>query len=1497
MPPKKKKGGFNYSKTYWQDYNKVKSYDGWVKAMTTAFKNLEEEARSSGQNFSHLDVIEQDRQKLTGGLEHEGIFLKHVQESFSKKKVPTFEEWQKTMLLDDPAEAAEYLNRLLTHSCPTKEDADDRTWKMPYHQYNYKTKLTKSTRGYMPLGTTNPPGNLPNLVKNSTSVAPSIASEHGGLEHPYVDHRLVDVYQEWSNSDTDTWSVFGWYRKFQIDPWNPKIMTVNSGDNPTRREPKLMYNKTHFTQLDVMWQLAHWCILYDKGGNYNEHAAKWALSPGRSPRSVYQDVYDKNHYTKSGDLRRGFMKMTEEDGETKSRYVEDTKDQYHFSTYDLMPFPFYVLWDSGEGFRTFDRDNKKISEYGFTEQTTLGVHLLGTYQRPPSNNPHSVLFPDSMPLNPTEAAFKELMLKNAPDASAEDLKATRMKLLRGFIIILTLSNDAFPGNMHRDNFVKSTRHTQHATARATKIEAKVLLAELKQWLLRYEDLLGDSESKLSEPWHSLTIQPTNDTVEGYNQALGLALDSIYEDDDVAMMLNEETLVKAKKKDEEGYKKGEKDKKVKNWLDDFEARFDSISSNTQTKPMDNPFKAVVNKWDDLSIFETMSANKNGTDEQSTEQQYLSLKGVEGRFESLEYTKLVEISKGLPTSQMTVYEYLLSPYNCSYLPYAETYSTLSSSESLSPVCKRCTRPFFETKYTYGVHAKIADKGKWINVLKPGMTTRGSNFKQGDLACGMPFNAKMEEMRESNQLEVWAYDEANNMYVTEEGVEFEVKGPENLYKPEYLYKHWDPTQKKDLLFTQYRNAHHPDADANFKTVKDCFVGSIDQGFIRTSDFSLRKDGEGNIDTVTYNRARLHYGFCKNLFLERINDSSNLCLDCHNQLGGDGRKGMNLITKPYSHRKAVNPRLKFSEGDGNPNWFTSITTSRYQGEARPEIVLAGTEELPEKDLEDGEVSDCDEVEADGPQVTDINYYEGLNCLDENGLLDRMDWVETELFHKNRINAADKVKFDQYVYELLQDIPTTTEENPAVDPTSGQPDLGPCVVPGGFFFRTNMPHVPLDDEERIQMFKEARLSHQAQADMDHATLRDFNEAMTQLHSSGNATPDQVQQLMGKFNSIRGLLRNYQDTLNIERQTVGERVGLDGYSNFFDSKAQRIEISNNGEYPGPLLGRTVRGSPKMKQMLLHQIRALAVSDEVVGGKRVYTVPQSPSVDIRVFFEAPPHTDGVHFVGMIDYDDNLNKQGERPQTRQIRTMKMTHLFITYVIHRRGTQRDHSREVMRRMRAAMMRMFGSSAILSEMVRFGMRVVQDNDGNWDVVEIAQAKKATNVDNHPESYPNDQWLSHMDHFGSDGGLELAPFTRFFHFHLALKLVHWSKLMFDYFRMNEWLEQAFKGRLGAEFELRDLDGSLLYKDTERPHVDIKLLPQDDWDQILRDYRHKDFEDAQTRQHMHGGLDQILPRGDDSLRHFGSNLTTNNHATANTTSSLPSMTPGRNQDESGPSGA
>ena len=133
-----------------------------------------------------------------------------------------------------------------------------------------------------------------------------------------------------------------------------------------------------------------------------------------------------------------------------------------------------------------------------------------------------------------------------------------------------------------------------------------------------------------------------------------------------------------------------------------------------------------------------------------------------------------------------------------------------------------------------------------------------------------------------------------------------------------------------------------------------------------------------------------------------------------------------------------------------------------------------------------------------------------------------------------------------------------------------------------------------------------------------------------------------------------------------------------------------------------------------------------------------------------------------------------------------------------------------------------------------------------IGEAKKSSNEDNHPESYGQDMFLTHVDHFNSDGGMEIAPFTRFFHFHFMLKIVHFSKVMFNYLEMSNWLEEAFKGRKNPEWKLVDLDGSPLYKDSERPHVKLDLYPQDDWQQILMDYRHKDSEDRATQQQIHG---------------------------------------------------
>ena len=36
-----------------------------------------------------------------------------------------------------------------------------------------------------------------------------------------------------------------------------------------------------------------------------------------------------------------------------------------------------------------------------------------------------------------------------------------------------------------------------------------------------------------------------------------------------------------------------------------------------------------------------------------------------------------------------------------------------------------------------------------------------------------------------------------------------------------------------------------------------------------------------------------------------------------------------------------------------------------------------------------------------------------------------------------------------------------------------------------------------------------------------------------------------------------------------------------------------------------------------------------------------------------------------------------------------------------------------------------------------------------------------------------------------------------------------------------------------DHDGSLFYKDTDTPWIDIKLHSQDDWDEVIKSYMHK----------------------------------------------------------------
>ena len=113
---------------------------------------------------------------------------------------------------------------------------------------------------------------------------------------------------------------------------------------------------------------------------------------------------------------------------------------------------------------------------------------------------------------------------------------------------------------------------------------------------------------------------------------------------------------------------------------------------------------------------------------------------------------------------------------------------------------------------------------------------------------------------------------------------------------------------------------------------------------------------------------------------------------------------------------------------------------------------------------------------------------------------------------------------------------------------------------------------------------------------------------------------------------------------------------------------------------------------------------------------------------------------------------------------------------------------------------------------------------------------DNYTETYPYDEFITHMHYTEIDGGVEIAPITHFFHWHIMLKMVHYSKLMFDYLAMRNWLEKSFKGlhpRKEDNFVIWDHDGSLFYKATDNPQIDIRLHSQDDWSEVIKSYIHK----------------------------------------------------------------
>jgi len=208
-------------------------------------------------------------------------------------------------------------------------------------------------------------------------------------------------------------------------------------------------------------------------------------------------------------------------------------------------------------------------------------------------------------------------------------------------------------------------------------------------------------------------------------------------------------------------------------------------------------------------------------------------------------------------------------------------------------------------------------------------------------------------------------------------------------------------------------------------------------------------------------------------------------------------------------------------------------------------------------------------------------------------------------------------------------------------------------------------------------------------------------------------------------------------------------------------------------------------------------------------------------------------------------------KQRRAWRQSRLFITYSLHRPVTDEREGKLIMQRMADAAYELFGNDKWLSQMLRFGKTLRKALEGPADNISrvawepIYKTNKKEAMDNFygndssgHTSYIYDTYETHVEKVDLDGGIEIGPKMHHPHFHMLLTLDHYGYVQFDYYKMNTLLEIMFRGLdtyhgWGDRFFLKDINGNPFYGDNEFPYVDIRLYPQDNWKEIIAAYVRK----------------------------------------------------------------
>ena len=763
-----------------------------------------------------------------------------------------------------------------------------------------------------------------------------------------------------------------------------------------------------------------------------------------------------------------------------------------------------------------------------------------------------------------------------------------------------------------------------------------------------------------------------------------------------------------------------------------------------------------------------------------------------------------------SDMTVLEWITSPWHYAYLPYQPQKALFRDGETYSEGCRRCSRPFYEYDNEYSAY-KYSVKGTehWPSSYwqyDDNQCAKGAGNKEGK--APQPFHdtkfwlaATKKPKFAATLREVERGDASTPPLDTEDADKFTYQGwPTHEFqmpKCEMGYRKLDNVRGLPKLSRLHKALKSNGEPATFRK----YINHVyDQD---RKEHQERAIVQGKL---TWTTAKVKYGHT-DYKLRRVSKYCNVCNDCASVLELAG----GLFLRNYrvvKHASVVMGNDR--EVNTSMDWWVNV------------LHKSGNNAVDPADLHRrGAPQDQDAWDRTLASVSTYLRDTQHSLPDTRTKMDRPPEINVQNTIDNRNDKRNKDMAKATLQKLVQRHDSTRQELGGARPN--RPDITEEEFKNPVFRR-----VMADMARNMARNDAFEVADQTQVFDANTMRKEYRNEVWMVDGEEWTNCLRIRSWKPK-NGVR------QEPTMVDYETtiyLASRYGPNGKASSGGSLTINIE-GTTGEYPITVEG-VIENRPRK-----------------YGAKRVSDKSQWAGDGFI--------TDAVRSSnGTVRQDAVWKNRDPLPRPCiQTRTLRQSRLFITYSLHRPVTSEMEARLVMERMANAAHLVFGDDRYVSRLLVFGQKLINFqrdktkppdsiSAAHFTLIDKPRKKEAINTfyaKATGSSYVYDTYETHVDKVEVDGGIEIGPTMKHPHFHILVTISHYTYIQIDYFKMNQYFELLFRGHdpffnfpdnyVKNNFELIDASGGPFYTDNEHPYVDIRLYPQDNWQEVLAAYVRK----------------------------------------------------------------